>query len=295
MIVSPNATGEGDCFIVEDTLLTPEREGYINIPVSAENLEDKYSQSLYLWEVDISTESYPVSIESRITFDANGGSVGTNTKNVTFTYAYGDLPTPTREHYRFLGWYTQKTGGTQVTKDTEVTTYSKHTLYAHWEQCEYTVTFNTNGGTDVKQATIAYGSPVVFSNYTTTREGYIFEGWYTKNGTNGDWGDEAISYTDLTGNITLYAKWKEPISITGTVYVAGSYQLDGQTHIITHFGHLLRKLRERHVAAVDLHHHNHREHILQNRLCNVENVYVIFCTLGRDLGQNTDRVLTDNR
>lgn len=39
-----------------------------------------------------------------VTFDANGGSVKTRTKNVTPGNTYGELPTPTREGYTFKGW-----------------------------------------------------------------------------------------------------------------------------------------------------------------------------------------------
>lgn len=39
-----------------------------------------------------------------VTFDPEGGSVGTTSKQVTFNSTYGELPTPTREGYRFLGW-----------------------------------------------------------------------------------------------------------------------------------------------------------------------------------------------
>ena len=40
-----------------------------------------------------------------VTFNANGGSVDPTSKTVTFGSTYGDLPTPTREGYTFLGWF----------------------------------------------------------------------------------------------------------------------------------------------------------------------------------------------
>ncbi|MBP3493968.1 MAG: InlB B-repeat-containing protein, partial [Oscillospiraceae bacterium] len=67
-----------------------------------------------------------------LTFNANGGSVSPASKTVTYDSAYGDLPTPSRTNYRFLGWYTAASGGTQVTSATVHKTAGNTTIYAHW-------------------------------------------------------------------------------------------------------------------------------------------------------------------
>ena len=72
-----------------------------------------------------------------VTFNANGGNVSTANKSVTAGATYGDLPTPTRDAYRFEGWYTVASDGSQVTKDTKVTATANHTLYAHWTALYY--------------------------------------------------------------------------------------------------------------------------------------------------------------
>ena len=54
---------------------------------------------------------------------------------------YGDLPIPVRNGYKFLGWFTEETGGTLVEKSTIVKASSDHTLYAHWKK-------NSSGGDD---------------------------------------------------------------------------------------------------------------------------------------------------
>ena len=46
---------------------------------------------------------------------------------------YGDLPIPTRAGYIFIGWYTDKSAGTQVLSTTQVKTADEHVLYAHWQ------------------------------------------------------------------------------------------------------------------------------------------------------------------
>lgn len=69
-----------------------------------------------------------------VTFDANGGSVGTTSSSVTYGGTYGTLPTPeTRTGYTFNGWYTASSGGTKVTEDTIVTITADQTLYGYWE------------------------------------------------------------------------------------------------------------------------------------------------------------------
>lgn len=73
-----------------------------------------------------------------LTFNANGGSitttggsVTTTSKQVNYNAAYGELPTPERQYYRFDGWFTAANGGSQVSSSTKMGT-SNVTVYAHW-------------------------------------------------------------------------------------------------------------------------------------------------------------------
>ena len=81
---------------------------------------------------------------SEINFDPNGGTLEIDKKVIGTNTSYGVMPTPTREYYHFLGWFTEKEGGTQVTPDTVLT--EDTTVYAHWQIYTYTVTYNPNGG-----------------------------------------------------------------------------------------------------------------------------------------------------
>ena len=144
-----------------------------------------------------------------VTFDANGGTVTPAEQTVTYGSHYGELPTPTREGYTFAGWFTEKDGGTQVTKETVVKTVADHTLYAHWTANTYTVKFDANEGTVTSaEQTVTYGS-----HYgelpTPTREGYTFAGWFTEQ--NG--GTKVMADTKVTTaeNHTLYAYWMQNI------------------------------------------------------------------------------------
>lgn len=68
-----------------------------------------------------------------VTLNVNGGSGSNETLTVRHNEKYGTLPTPKRDYYTFVGWYTAATGGTKVTSVSTVSTKSAHTLYARWE------------------------------------------------------------------------------------------------------------------------------------------------------------------
>ena len=139
-----------------------------------------------------------------VNFNANGGSVGTASKTVTYDSTYGTLPTPAeRTGYTFKGWFTAASGGTQVTESTKVTSTSNHTLHAQWEANKYTASFNANGGTvGTDSITVTYDS--VYSGLPTPeREGHNFNGWYTAQ-TDGTLISNDTKVT-ATSNHTLYA------------------------------------------------------------------------------------------
>lgn len=149
-----------------------------------------------------------------VTFDPNGGSVSQTTKTVTYTYNYDELPTPTRTGYTFKGWYTQATGGTQITETTEVTNPSNHTLYARWKTHTYTVKYNGNGATSGSMASTShtYDISKTLPKNVFTRTNYKFIGWNTKADGSGTTYIDQSSVKNLTaidrGTVNLYAQWK---------------------------------------------------------------------------------------
>lgn len=72
--------------------------------------------------------------EYTVTFDANEGTVTPESKTVTYDGTYGDLPTPQRSGYKFLGWFTDLTGTDKVTAVNKVSITANQTLYAHWAE-----------------------------------------------------------------------------------------------------------------------------------------------------------------
>ena len=124
---------------------------------------------------------------------------------------------PTRAGYEFLGWYTKdgtESGewGEQFNFESEIK--ENTTLYAKWEKGAL-VTFDLNGGTKPSgvtwQATVTVkkGEHVPAPAKNPTRSGWVFEGWWTKDGDeDGDWGTQFDFDEDtVSDDVTLYAKW----------------------------------------------------------------------------------------
>lgn len=112
-----------------------------------------------------------------VTFDANGGSVDTTEKKVTFDNTYGTLPTPKRTGFTFKGWYTKQTSGDRVKKDTTVATAKDHTLFAHWTENDYTITYHPNGGNASVRTAVYHYDEEVNLGLASEKEGYTFIGW----------------------------------------------------------------------------------------------------------------------
>lgn len=68
-----------------------------------------------------------------VSFNANGGYVAEKQRTVYPGIVYGTLPVPTWENHTFIGWFTERDGGDEVTAQTVVTNGNDHTLFAQWE------------------------------------------------------------------------------------------------------------------------------------------------------------------
>jgi uncharacterized repeat protein (TIGR02543 family) len=160
---------------------------------------------VYVKEDSTTFTTYKITQSSSVTvtYDKNGGG-SSFTRTISYGSTYGKVDNPTRTGYNFAGWYTAKSGGTQVTETTKMTSTANHTLYAHWTAKSYTVSFNSQGGTSVSSKTVYYDG--TYGSLTNpTKTGYTFAGWYTA----ASGGSQVISSTKvtLTANQVLYAHW----------------------------------------------------------------------------------------
>ena len=109
---------------------------------------------------------------------------------------------PTKEGYRFGGWYYDNNGGkAKWDFDTDTVTRAM-TLTAKWVQT-YTVTFETSGGSAVAPVTVDAGSTAT-KPADPTKSGHNFGGWYKDSTLQTPWD---FANGTVTADTTLYAKW----------------------------------------------------------------------------------------
>jgi len=198
----------------------PTRKGYTfkgwdkEIPeaMPAENITVKAQ-----WEINQYT----------IAFDTNGGS-----EIAPITQDYGTEITapdnPTRKGYTFKGW----------DKEIPKTMPAENiTVKAQWKINQYTITFDTNGGSEIAPITHDYGTEITAPD-NPTRKGYTFKGW-----------DKEIPKTMPAENITITARWKDTEKPTGEIII-GTNKWNEFLNELT-FGIFFKDTQEVTINAVD--------------------------------------------
>ena len=198
----------------------PTRKGYTfkgwnkEIPetMPAENITVKAQ-----WEINQYT----------IAFDTNGGS-----EIAPITQDYGTEITapdnPTRKGYTFKGWDREIP---------ETMPAENITVKAQWEINQYTITFDTNGGSEIAPITQDYGTEITAPD-NPTRKGYTFKGW-----------DKEIPKTMPAENITITARWKDTEKPTGEIII-GTNKWNEFLNELT-FGIFFKDTQEVTINAVD--------------------------------------------
>ena len=163
-----------------------------------------------------------------VTFHSNGGSsVGPQT--IVKGQAASEPTNPTFDGYKFSGWYTKNGQTGELSEETTTGGISLFNvalafaagdwgqrwnfasavndnldLYAKWDLADYTVSFETSGGTEIEDQTVTRGQCAT-QPQNPTKAGYTFGGWFA---------DEDCTvpfnfYSPITGATTVYARWFE--------------------------------------------------------------------------------------
>ena len=151
--------------------------------------------------------------------------------DIIITQDYGTpitAPTLTREGYTFKGWDKEIP---------ETMPADNITVKAQWEINQYTIAFDTNGGSEITPITQDYGTEITAPD-NPTRKGYTFKGW-----------DKEISETMPAENITITARWKDTEKPTGEIII-GTNKWNQLLNELT-FGIFFKDTQEVTINAVD--------------------------------------------
>ena len=146
-----------------------------------------------------------------ITWDAetNGGTCNTASSSVTDGQAVGTLPEASKEHATFDGWFTEATGGTQVTAETVPT--SDVTYYAHFTDfTQYTVTWHSATAADNAVQYYAGDDLVMPTDPADCFDSRVFMGWTTSSTYTGDGSDLMTTASGtVNSNADYYAVYAD--------------------------------------------------------------------------------------
>ena len=144
--------------------------------------------------------AYPSSATTwTVTFESNGGSTVPSQIVVSGALATVPTPPPTRTGYTFDGWFSDNGLTNTFNFATPITAHM--TIYAKW-LVNYTVTFESNGGSTVPSQTVGSGK-TASQPANPTRTGYTFIAWCSD-------AELTTSFnfgTPITADTMLYAKW----------------------------------------------------------------------------------------
>ena len=157
-----------------------------------------------------------------IVWDNNEGLVGCTGGSPTYLAgsSVATIPTsdPAYEGYTFAGWFTERTGGVQVTNGsyTPPAPYDKVTFFAHWTAIQgnaqnYSITWNDQDATRPSSGgSSTYASSSSIPNIPTTapqKTGYTFVGWFTGATSGSQLTNGSYTPASPYGSRTFYAHW----------------------------------------------------------------------------------------
>lgn len=158
---------------------------------------------------------------SKITLNANGGTPNqqsiSGARGMTLDYAPNAITTPTRNGYKFKGWYADRESDESQQLNPGVTAES-WSYYAHWEDNTYTIVLHNNETPEqtdrIENVKYAQFVPLSGKTFTSSDSDKVLAGWNTR--ANGEGMEFAAneSVDKLTaedgGTVDLYAIWAKP-------------------------------------------------------------------------------------
>lgn len=167
--------------------------------------DDSFSSSVtFPYTLSTDTELYAKCTPKtfQVSFITDDDSITIPKQAVTYPASAAEPTGLSKTGYTLDGWYTDKDCTTAYDFSSKVT--GDITLYAKWNINSYTVSFDSNGGSSVAAQSVNYNT-TASKPADPSRKGYTFAGWFTGK-------DCKTAYdfnSNVTGDITLYAKWNK--------------------------------------------------------------------------------------
>ena len=150
-----------------------------------------------------------------VVFDTNGhGIAPASLTGILPNDIIEEPEAPVEEGWQFEGWYKESECENKWDFSSDKVTQNT-ILYAKWTEVTvsphpiYTLTFDTNDGDKIDSVRFEAGTMVSLSEYTPTRTGYIFAGWYADEALT-----ESVSSVIMNSDKIVYAKWMPVDSTT---------------------------------------------------------------------------------
>ena len=142
-----------------------------------------------------------------VSFNTQGGTVSSTTKNVIYNELIGELPVPVKSGYSFVGWYREANmSGGLFTATTTYSLTENIVLVASWSANSYLITFNNQGGQSATSSKAVVYNSVIGALPAPVKEGHIFSSWNTQVDGLGSVYSSSTTY-QIAGNVTLYAQY----------------------------------------------------------------------------------------
>ncbi len=219
---------EGSFFTLESVVCTPDNiYAFADVPYGRAGEMIEHTDPLYSVYVDMYFNNRPVSLNSNVIFDANGGYFSGDTIETVYrvteeigteVYVY-DAPFPQFNGFVFIGWSFSDNYAELIENPVIPTDYEDITLYAAWEEAEYLykIVFDANeglfeNGTSEIIMNYPVGAEIIMPD-APTREGFVFNGWVD------EYGAPFNPTVMPESNIVLYADWVPLNTYTVTFFL----------------------------------------------------------------------------
>ena len=196
------------------TIIIPPNTSYVGV------MKVDCSNNVYVYDIYLTEKEYVT-----VAFNTHDENIAApQSIQVIEGNSISNIPTISKTGYIFDGWYTEETGGTKLTTNTQILDNIEY--HARFIE-EVTVTFNVDGGSAVLPITLVKGSTLT-EIPVSTKPGYGLLGWYDSNN------NMLETSTIINGDIIYTARWVDdsviPVVAESTLGV-NAYDGDLTTYV----------------------------------------------------------------